>query len=95
MKTKKTLKTLSRVTIDLPTVEHKRLKAVSVMTGKSMRQIVIDLIADKLTSYKKSTKCAKSHKPNKVTARAIKDAKKGKGLKEFKTAEELFEPLDL
>lgn len=91
-----TKKTLSRITIDLPKIDHKRLKAMSVMTGKSMRQIVLDLIADKLIKYKKqNTKCTQSHTPNKVTTQAIKDAKSRKNVKESKTVAELFESLDL
>lgn len=89
-----TKKTLSRITIDLPTIEHKRLKAVSIMTGKTMRQIVVDLIADKLVSYKKKN-LKQDHKPNKVTMQAIKDVKKRKNLKESKSVEELFESLDV
>jgi len=91
-----TKKPLSRITIDLPQIDHKRLKAMSVMTGKSMRQIVLDLIANKLTTYKKeSLVCKHSHKPNKTTVQAIKNAKNRKHIKDLETVEELFESLDL
>ncbi len=91
-----TKKALSRITIDLPKIDHKRLKAMSVVTGKSMRQIVVDLITNKLTNYKKkSLKCTHDHKPNKTTIRAIKDAENRKNIKESKSVNELFESLNL
>lgn len=41
-------KELSRITIDIPVADHKRLKAVAAILGKSMRDIVMDAIAEYL-----------------------------------------------
>ena len=49
---------LSRFTIDIPKLDHKRLKAMSAILGKSMQTIVRELIEECLRS---------SHYPNKIT----------------------------
>jgi predicted DNA-binding protein len=41
---------VSRMTIDIPKKSHKQLKALSVVLGKSMREIVIESIEDYLHS---------------------------------------------
>ena len=41
---------LSRMTIDLPIEDHKRLKALAAVLGKSMREIVADWIHGNLYS---------------------------------------------
>jgi len=75
---------LARITIDIPKDSHKRLKTFAALLGKSMREIVIESIEKQLLS-----------KPNKITVKAIKDAKKGKGLVKTKDAEDLFNKLGL
>ncbi len=35
---------LSRITIQIPKTEHKRLKARAALSGKSMREIILELI---------------------------------------------------
>lgn len=39
-----THKNLSRMTVDIPTEDHKRLKALSAVLGRSMREIVAEWI---------------------------------------------------
>jgi ribosomal 50S subunit-associated protein YjgA (DUF615 family) len=53
-------KELSRITIDMPIADHKRLKAVAAILGKSMRDIVMDAIKDYLDKIKISHKKALS-----------------------------------
>ncbi len=36
--------TLSRMTIDLPKEDHKRLKAIAAILGKSMRELVLEAV---------------------------------------------------
>ena len=37
---------LSRMTIDIPEEDHKRLKALAAVLGKSMRELIIDWIQE-------------------------------------------------
>lgn len=77
---------LSRITIDIPKVDHKRLKAMAAVLGTSMQTIVRDLIEQCLNS---------SHQPNKVTKKAIKGVKAGKGLIASGSLEDLFKKLGI
>lgn len=77
---------LSRMTIDLPIEDHKRLKALAAVLGKSMREIVADWIHGNLYS---------ENVPNTETLRAIENIEKGKDLIESKDAEDLFRRLGI
>jgi hypothetical protein len=72
---------LSRITIDIPKVDHKKLKALAAVMGKSMRELVLESIASRLQG---------GQVPNKKTKKAIADIEKGKGLIEVKDVEALF-----
>lgn len=39
---------LSRITIDIPKEDHKRLKALAALEGKSMREIIIESIEERI-----------------------------------------------
>ena len=39
-----TNKTNTRITFDIPTVDHKKLKVLAALEGKSMREILIEII---------------------------------------------------
>ncbi len=77
---------LSRITIDIPKVDHKRLKAMAAILGKSMQTIVRELIEETLKS---------SHYPNKTTIKAIRDAEAGKGLVKSDSVKDLFKKLGI
>lgn len=77
---------LSRITIDIPKADHKRLKAMAALQEKSMREIVIESI--ELYIYG-------SGKPNKTTIKALKDAKQGKGIVKAKDIEDLFKKMGI
>ena len=77
---------LSRITIDIPKIDHKKLKAMAALTGKSMREIVIESIEEHLRSAKY---------PNKTTLKAIEDAEKGKKLESATDAAHLFKKLGI
>ncbi len=79
-------KELSRITIDIPKEDHKKLKAMAAILGKCMREIVIESLKEQLNGSKI---------PNKKTLKVIADAHKGKGLTTAKDAEDLFEKLGL
>jgi hypothetical protein len=77
---------LSRMTLDLPEEDHKRLKALAAILGKSMREIVSNWIHEHLYN---------TNLPNKETLQAIERVEKGTDLIEAKDAEELFRKLGI
>jgi Antitoxin ParD len=77
---------LSRMTIDIPVEDHKRLKALAAVLGTSMREIVADWIHGNL--YSKNI-------PNVTTLKAIENIEKGKDLIEAENAEDLFRKLGI
>ena len=75
---------LSRVTIDIPKIMHKKLKTHAALHGKSMRKIILDALES-------TESCRLSdHVPNKITRKAIKEALEGRGLVEVKDVKKLF-----
>ncbi len=83
-------KTNTRVTVDIPTDDHKKLKMLAAFHGKSMREIFIELIEHGLEHYQE---CPENHTPNEVTKKALESVKTKKGLKKAATVEELFKKL--
>ena len=79
-------KDVSRITIDIPMADHKRLKAMAAMLGKSMREIVVTSIEEHLHKVKI---------PNKKTLEAIANIEEGKNLVKAKDAEDLFKKLGI
>ncbi len=79
---------LSRMTIDIPIGDHKRLKALSAILGKSMREIVAEWIHGNLHSKN-------ILKPNAKTLKAIENLEKGIDLVEAENAKDLFRKLGI
>jgi len=77
---------LSRITIDIPKTDHKRLKTMAGILGTSMRELIIEAIEKHI--YSKNI-------PNKKTLKAIHDIEKGKGLMGAKNADDLFKKLGI
>lgn len=86
---------ISRITIDMPFLEHKRLKTIAAISGKSMREIVLEFIDHGLAHYQHQEECPYAHVPNKETIQAIKDSKKRCNKVRAKDAEDLFKKLGL
>lgn len=74
----------SKLTINLPVTEHRRLKAAALMMGISMKDLVI-------TSFEEFM----HRKPNKVTEKAMKQAETGKGVKKFNNLNDLLKDLGI
>lgn len=81
---------MSRMTIDVPEEDHKRLKALAAVLGKSMREIVIEWIHEHLYSSNTS-----SNTPNAQTLEAIKQIEKGENLIESDSIDDLFKKLGI
>jgi hypothetical protein len=77
---------LTRITIDIPKKSHKRLKTISAILGKSMREVVVESIDEYLCS---------EHVPNKTTLKAIKDAESRRGIVSAENAKDLFKKLGI
>jgi len=80
----------TRVTVDIPTVDHKKLKMLAAYHGKSMREIFVELIEYGLEYYEK---CSENHTPNEITSKALENVENRKGLEKVDTVEELFKKL--
>lgn len=74
------------MTIDIPLEDHRRLKALAAVLGKSMRDIVGEWIHGNL--YSENT-------PNSATMKAIESIEKGKNLIEADGIEDLFDRLGI
>ena len=77
---------LSRMTIDIPEEDHKRLKALAAVLRTSMRKIIIDWIHENLYS---------SNTPNAKTLKAIKQVEDGENLIEGDNMEDLFRKMGI
>jgi hypothetical protein len=84
------IKPNTRITVDIPTLNHKRLKMLAAFHGKTMREIFVEFIEQGLKHYQE---CAESHIPNEITKKAIDNVRKRKSLKKVATVEELFKKL--
>lgn len=71
MTNKATNKTKVRVTLDIPVIDHKKLKRLAAFYGKSMREIFIEFIELGLEKYQE---CLDGHTPNETTKKAIETA---------------------
>jgi hypothetical protein len=83
-------KTNTRVTVDIPTIDHKKLKMLAAYHGKSMREIFVELIEHGLEHYQE---CSESHIPNETTQQALKNVLTKKGLQKTDSVEALFKKL--
>jgi hypothetical protein len=84
-------KSNTRITVDIPTIDHKKLKLLAAFYGKTMREIFVELIERGLDEY---SECTDSHEPNQTTKKAIANVKKKKNLKKASSVEELFNILE-
>ncbi|MBA3954398.1 hypothetical protein H0X48_03720 [Candidatus Dependentiae bacterium] len=80
---------LSRISIDIPKIQHKKLKRLAAELGVSMRQIVLEAL--ELVEECKYG----NHEPNEETIKAIEEVKARKKLIKAENAEDLFEKLGI
>ena len=83
-------KTNTRITVDIPTIDHKKLKIFAAYHGKSMKEIFVEFIKHGLEDYQE---CPRDHTPNETTKKALENIRKRKGLKKAETIEELLKKL--
>ena len=75
----------TRMSIDISTKDHKRIKVLASAEGRTLKDFVIECIQEKISPEKK---------PNIKTRKAINEARKGKTLK-AKDLYDLYEQLGI
>lgn len=81
---------LSRLTADIPKACHLKLKSIALVTGKSMRDVLVDAIEAI------DIEClASNHVPNAETLKAMENIEAGKGLVEIDDLKDLFKKLGI
>ena len=81
---------VSRITINMPKIKHKRLKTLAALSGKSVREIVHEFIEIGISQYQELI-CPLNHIPNKETIMSIRDSEKEESLVKAKDAKNLFD----
>lgn len=74
----------TRLSIDIPKIEHKRLKALAALRGTSVKEIVLNCIHE--TLYKD---------PNELTKKVLKETREGKNLNYYDSVDDMIEKLGL
>ena len=65
---------MTRMSIDVPLKDHRRIKMLAAAEGLSIREFVVECVAEKI--YPEKVK-----HPNKTTRKAMEAARKGKTIK--------------
>lgn len=79
----------SRIIIEIPKEQHRKLKARAAIIGKSMKDIILE-------SLEATEECLQSdHYPNKTTLEAIKSTEKGKDVFEIESLDAFKKKLGL
>ena len=83
-------KETTRITVEIPKIDHKRLKTFAALQGKSMKEVFIEFIENGL---EECHECLEYREPNEVTKKAIEESFKKTRTRRAKTVKELFEKL--
>jgi hypothetical protein len=73
----------TRVTVDFPPDEHKRLKAIAAIQGVTLQDLIIECVDEKF------------HKPNAKTIAVIRKAERGEGLFECEDMNDFMKKLGM
>lgn len=76
----------TRLTFELPAVDHKKLKAMAALAGVSLKDLILTCLKENLLS---------ENVPNEETIRVFKETDAKKNLKHYKNADELIDKLGL
>lgn len=83
-------KELARLTSDIPKQYHVKMKSIALLTGKTIREVLMEAI-DAI-----DIECITSdHAPNKETQKVLEEIKKGKSLIKGKEADKITKKLGL
>lgn len=84
------IKELTRLTLDIPTTDHRKLKSIAALTGKSMREILLQAL-----EYVDLECLSSSHIPNLETIRVLEEIESLENLVKDKQAEIITKQLGL
>jgi hypothetical protein len=76
----------TRLTFELPAVDHKKLKAMAALAGVSLKDLILACLKENLLS---------ENTPNAETLKVFKEAEEGKHLTHYKNADVLVDKLGL
>lgn len=76
----------TRLTFELPTVDHKKLKAIAALSGVSLKDLILTCLKDNLLS---------ENVPNEETIMVFKETNERKNLVHYKDADDLIDKLGL
>lgn len=76
----------TRLTFELPVVDHKKLKAMAALSGVSLKDLILTCLKENLLS---------ENAPNEKTLRVFKETDEGKNLVHYKDVDDLIDKLDL
>lgn len=77
---------LTRLTFELPAVDHKKLKAIAALAGISLKELILTCLNDNLLS---------ENIPNEETAKVFKATDERKNLIQFKNVNDLINTFGL
>lgn len=76
----------TRLTFELPAVDHKKLKAIAALAGVSLKDLILECLRDNLLS---------GNVPNEETIRVFKETDQRENLVHYKNADDLIDKLGL
>ena len=76
----------TRLTFELPSVDHKKLKALAALAGVSLKDLILTCLKEHLLS---------ENVPNEETIKVFKETDEGKNLIHYKSMDDLIEKLGL
>ncbi len=76
----------TRLTFELPAVDHKKLKAIAALSGVSLKDLILTCLQEHLLS---------ENVPNEETIRVFKETDERKNLVHYKNEDDLIDKLDL
>jgi hypothetical protein len=86
----RTQKSNARMTFDITPMDHRKLKMLAAYYGKSMREILANIVHNGIEEYKD---CPLDHTPNAVTLKSMENIEAGIGLEEIDNVAEFFKKL--
>lgn len=76
----------TRLTFELPAVDHKKLKAIAALAGVSLKDLILTCLKENLLS---------ENIPNEETIKVFKETDERKNLTHYKNADDLINKLGL
>jgi antitoxin component of RelBE/YafQ-DinJ toxin-antitoxin module len=76
----------TRLTFELPVIDHKKLKALAALSGISLKDLILTCLRENLLS---------ENEPNEETIKVFQDTDQRKKLVRYKNADDLIDKLGL